>query len=159
MTTPPLVSQRELEALLRRLAALEKRVGTIEVTEKLNYTPQTSYTPTYLGGTTAGVTTYTLQVGSYLQLGGLIVARGQVVWTASTGTGNAQVSLPVAPTTGNYSGSLRLSAVTFANSAPELTLSAGNAFFTMDSPLTNAAPTAVAMEAAGNIVWTVAYFA
>lgn len=157
--TERLVTERELRELLRELRTLKQRVAAIEVIERLTYTPLTSYTPTYLGGTTAGVTTYSLQSGAYLQIGPLVIVRGQVVWTAATGTGNAQVSLPFAPGAGNYAGSLVLSAVTFANSAPELLVSAGNTFFVMQSPLTNAAAATVQMEAAGNITFTVAYFA
>lgn len=119
---------------------------------------QGTYAPTYLGGTTPGTTTYSLQDAAWVRLGNIIVVRGQVVWTNATGTGNAQISLPSAPGSGNFTGSLYLSAVTFANSAPELLASAGNAFFTMGSPLTNAAPTVVAIEAAGNITFEVAYF-
>src|SRR5262245_2960870 len=53
-----------------------------------------AYTPTYLGETTPGATTYTTQEGSYIRVGNLVLARGRVTWTAATGTGNATISLP-----------------------------------------------------------------
>jgi hypothetical protein len=89
------------------------------------------------------------------------VATGTIVWTAATGTGNAQFSLPLtaSATSGqNFSGSVRTVNITFANSAPQVLVTPSSAFFILQSPLTNAAATTVAMEAAGNIVFTVTYF-
>lgn len=143
--------------LARQLRRIRSRIGQAEAKAGPLYL-EGAYAPTYLGGTTAGVTTYSLQTAVWTRIGNMITVRGQVVWTAATGTGNAQVSLPVAPNSGNFAGSLYLSGVTFANSAPELLVSGGNTFFTMGSPLTNAGPTVVAIEAAGNITFTVSYF-
>jgi hypothetical protein len=120
-----------------------------------------TYVPTYVGGTTAGVTTYTTQSGAWVRVGALMVATGTVVWTAATGTGNARISLPLASANvanQNYSGSLRTVNVTFANGTPQIIVVNNSAFFEMQSPLTNAASTTVAVEAAGNIVFTVNYF-
>lgn len=147
------VTHRTLDDILRRLAHLE-------AVSRIPYASGT-YLPTYLGATTAGATTYTLQVGGYLRLGRLILAAGIVVWTAASGTGNAIVSLPFTanPTAGAYqSGSLRLTGVTFANHTPQMLINPATAYFQMDSPLTNANPTTVAVEAAGNIVFTAVYF-
>jgi hypothetical protein len=49
---------------------------------------QSTWTPTIIGTTTAGVGTYTTQVGLYIRLGNLVYISGDVVWTAHTGTGN-----------------------------------------------------------------------
>lgn len=117
---------------------------------------QGSYTPTY-NGSTPGTTTYTFQDGTYTRIGNAIVVRGQINWTAATGTGDARVSLPFAPGTGNFTGSLWLIGITFAAGTPEMRLSAGNTFFTMISPATNAGGTVVAVEAVGTVIWTVAY--
>ena len=146
-----------MNELWKAIKALQAELRHLGALTRITYKKST-YTPTYLGGTTAGVTTYTFQNAAWTRKGNEITVRGQVVWTAATGTGNAQISLPFAPGTGNFAGSLYLSGVTFANSAPELLTSAGNTFFTMGSPLTNAAPTIVAIEAAGNITFTVTYF-
>lgn len=59
-----------------------------------NYVGFTSYTPTALGGTTAGTTTYTIQNGYYVRIGSLIFVQFVVQYSAATGTGNIQISLP-----------------------------------------------------------------
>lgn len=139
---------REIQHILRRLDNLEAQ-------SKVHYTKGT-YTPTYTGQTTAGVTTYTLQTGEYRIIGSVCIATAAIAWTAATGTGNARFSLPfVAAQLG--SGGVRIDGVTFANSAPGINLASGNSFFTLLSPLTNAGGTTVQMEAAGNIIYTVAF--
>lgn len=120
-----------------------------------------TYLPTYLGGTTPGVTTYSLQQGAWVRAGALVVVTGTVVWTAATGTGSIQISLPF--TSANvanqfFSGGVRVDNVTFANNSPQVVGSPNLAFFTLASPLTNAGSTTLVMEAAGNIVFTVSYF-
>lgn len=117
-----------------------------------------TYTPTYVGGTTAGATTYSLQQGEWIRIGGLVVASGVVVWTAATGTGNARISLPFASKAISFSGSASLSGVTFTNSTPTVEIGSGNIFFQLRSPLTNAAGALVQVEAAGTITFTATYF-
>lgn len=156
--TVPLVTQQHLEDLMRKLQKLETRIGQVEVRESTTGTFGV-YTPTYTGGTAAGVTTYAFQAGVWRRFGDQITVVGQVNWSAATGTGEARISLPFAPVTYNFTGSVWLSGVTFANSAPELLASPGNLYFVLDSPLTNAAPGRVQMEAAGSVVWGATYFA
>ena len=113
-----------------------------------------SYTPTYEGGTTPGVTTYAAngQIGRYVRMGPLVFFYGRIQWTAATGTGQARISLPTTPvnTTNLFSSlSVDVNNVTFANSTPTGVLTPGVAYFFMRSPLTNAASTDVAIEAAG----------
>lgn len=119
------------------------------------YVDATSYTPAYSGAATAGVTTHSVQTGSWVRLGNLVLVWGQVVWTAATGTGNAQVSLPSSASVVSTLGNVRCSTVTFAAGAPEIL--ASGAFFQLRSPATNAATTPVAVEAAGDIVFGVAF--
>lgn len=154
MTAPPLVTQHHLEELVRRLLVLEKRVGRVEVREATQQIPST-YVPTYGGATAAGITTYTTQVGSYLVMGWLTLVWGQVVWTAASGTGNAQISLPSIPSVISTLGNVRSQAVTFAAGAPEVLTSGG--FLQLRSPATNAATTPVAVEAAGDLIFAIAY--
>ncbi len=125
------------------------------------YEPITTYTPTYVGGTTAGVTTYTLQQGSYVRIGSVVFFTCTVVWSAATGTGNARISLPFnASSTANqnYSLSLRNDGVTFANGTPQGQIGANTQFFIMISPITNAGGTTVAVEAAGTVIASGFYF-
>lgn len=144
--------QRQIKTLADQLERLRKvDAGGVSNT----------YTPTYLGGSTAGTTTYSLQQGSYIRVGGLCVVTGTITWTNATGTGNAQISLPfLIPNVSNqnFTGAQRLSGVTFANGSVEVLLLPNTQFFIMQSPATNASPTSVAVETAGTILFTVAYF-
>lgn len=136
---------------------LAKRVASILPGLRFVQQEQGTYTPTYQGGTTGGTTTYTFQNGKWTRQGNQITVIGQVAWSAATGTGEARFSLPFAPVGGNSSGSVYVTNVTFANSAPEVLIGAG-AYFTLGSPLTNAAIGVVQMEAAGNVTFQVTYF-
>lgn len=155
-----LVTQAQLEGLLRRLRALETRIARTEVIERPEYRFGT-YAPAYDGGTTSGVTTYTFQVGAYVRIGSVVIATGIVGWSAATGTGSARITLPFATanvTDQDYSGSADYVGVTFANSTPTIELLANNIRFVMRSPLTNAAGAVVQVEAAGQVIFTVTYF-
>ncbi len=149
--------------LMRKLKTFNRRIGRAEAKPPGSTSfASGTYTPTYLGGTTPGTTTYTLQDGGYVQIGQVVLFHGVVVWSNATGTGNARISLPFTSSSGvndYYSGSLRLTNVTFANSAPEMMIDPATSYFTMDSPLTNANPTKVAVETAGNVVFSGFYFA
>lgn len=52
-----------------------------------NYTEGT-WTPTLVGETTAGTTTYASQVGFYTRIGNMVTVWGRVAISAATGTGN-----------------------------------------------------------------------
>lgn len=157
-----------MKELLTRQRAMAQRLGTTEtkeipgnITGFSAFYDVGTYTPTYLGATTPGATTYTLQQGGWRRIGAAIIVTGTVVWTAATGTGSANYSLPFAPVnTANqfFSGSVRVDSVTFANGTPEIVITPGNAFFQLVTPLTNAASPALVIEAAGNVVFTVVYF-
>ena len=144
--------------LVRQLRRLSYRNSRTEIKTAPIVTG--AYTPTYIGGTTAGVTTYSSQVGFWTRKGREITAWGTVIWTAATGTGNAQISLPFAASSvasSNFAGSVRIQNVTFANGSVQLQVTAGAQFFILHSPATNAAGTNVAVEAAGTIIWTAVY--
>jgi hypothetical protein len=56
-----------------------------------------TWTPTIFGATTAGTTTYTLQVGSYTKIGRKVFCNLQCTWSAQTGTGSLKIGgLPFA---------------------------------------------------------------
>lgn len=151
-----LVTDRELEGILRRLRRLEDWRDALKIEAPL-YVPSGIWTPTYIGSSTAGATSYTLQQGEYVRIGRLVIASGAVVWTAATGIGNARISLPFAGAAGlNQSGSIRLVNVTFAAGTPQVEF-AGTAYFEMRSPTTNAGGTLVQVEAAGNVIFTIPY--
>jgi hypothetical protein len=139
---------RKIIDILRRLDALESRSA-------INYVTST-YTPTYLGGSTAGTTTYSQQSGFYTRIGRLIFVNGRVVWTNATGTGIAIISLPfTASATGNNSFvvGVRSSGLTFANNNVVGRIT-NTAYFRMESLLTNAAPSDVNVEVAGDVIFS-----
>jgi len=151
------------DELMRKLKTFNRRIGRAEAKPpgSGSISAVTAYTPTYLGGTTPGVTTYTVQVGRYIQIGNLIVAMATVGWSAATGTGTARFSLPLAASSTanlNSAVAIEISNVTFAAGTPVAFVAPGNNYMTLISPATNAAGTAVAIEAAGSIVYTVCYF-
>ena len=55
---------------------------------------QGTYTPTIVGGTIAGVGTYSSQQGSWVKIGKMVLVTVNVSWTAHTGTGDQIVTLP-----------------------------------------------------------------
>ncbi len=55
------------------------------------YVESTSWTPTIVGGTTAGTTTYTTQHGSYVRIGNLVWVSLFVACSAATGTGDVRI--------------------------------------------------------------------
>lgn len=116
---------------------------------------ENTYTPTYVGGTSAGTTTYTSQTGVYRQVGNMVFFSAKVVWTAANGTGNARISLPsTAANVSNQEFAVQVyhTAVTFANGSVVGRIQPNTAYVEFLSPATNAAGTAIAVEAAGTMV-------
>ena len=157
--------QRDILKMLRENEARQEQTAIKEVPGGIpgftSFYAIGTYTPTYLGNTTPGVTTYTTQQGAWTRIGNVVIVTGTVIWTAATGTGLAVVGLPfAAPNVANqnFSGSLRTDSVTFPNGPPQIVLLPTASGFLMLSPLTNAASGAVVVEAAGNIVFTIIYF-
>jgi hypothetical protein len=143
------------EQFARKIDQILKRLDDLEAQSKINYIKGT-YTPTYLGATSAGVTTYTTQVGFYTKIGRVVFFCGRVIWTAATGTGSAIVSIPFTsdPTT-NMRPTVTIypTNITFANGSITSHIAPNTAFFVMLSPATNAAGTVVAVEAAGDLIF------
>lgn len=140
--------------LWERIRLLEKQVARLMARSFLLYEAST-YTPTYEGGTSAGTTTYSVQAGFYVRIGKAVFFTATVVWTAATGTGNAQVSLPFTAANGTneaWSAYVRSINVTFANGSVQGQITGNTNFVFFLSPATNAAGTNVAVEAAGNLV-------
>lgn len=80
----PLVTQAQLEGVLRRLRALEARVGRTEVRESPEYETD-SFTPTLVGlGATPGTFTYTAQGGEYTVIGNRCFFNGRLAISAIT---------------------------------------------------------------------------
>lgn len=140
---------RTIQDILRRLAALERarEFGT--------------FTPTMLGGTTPGTTTYSTQAGYYVRIGNVVLAHGLIVWTNATGTGDAQYSLPLTPSSDSnarYGVAVRTSALTFtATSGLQGLILPGAANFIITGHTTNAAAATLAVEVAGAVDFAAVY--
>lgn len=149
---------RNWSAVMAALNSLDKRVETLEKVER-PITASSTYTPTMIGETTAGATTYTTQNGQYTQIGNIIFAWGYVVWTAATGTGNMIISLPFARNNANIvmPVTLYVDGITFASGAPMGAVVPGAAYFRLYYPASNAATTVIAVEAAGQVGFTAVY--
>jgi hypothetical protein len=61
-----------------------------------------TFTPTMVGGTTAGTTTYVAQVGKYTKIGNVVFVNVIMYWSAATGTGTMEMGgLPFTVLAGN----------------------------------------------------------
>lgn len=143
----------------RALRSMDRRLERLE-TSGTGYEFGT-YTPTYYGSSTAGVTTYTTQVGAYTRMGAQVTATGFIVWTGATGTGNVRISLPYAAA--NVSGqrfacAVFTDGVTFTGSGVQGLLFPNSNELRLFSPASNASPTELSVEAAGAIAFTIVYF-
>ncbi len=121
---------------------------------------QGTYSPTYTGATTAGSTTYSVQIGRYYRLGNLCWFSARVDWTAATGTGEAQVSLPfAAKNIASFSQALSVfvRSVTFGGSGVQAITVPGTSVAVVRSAVSNATEATSAVEAAGTIILTGIY--
>lgn len=140
---------RKLQILAERLAPI-----LLPLLLKLFTDSSSSWVPAYFGLSTAGVTTHSIQAGFWTRIGRLYFVNARVVWTNATGTGVAAISLPVTATsTANSSFfiGVRSDGLTFANNNVVGRITNAN-HVRFDSLLTNAAPTAVNVEAAGDVI-------
>ena len=123
-----------------------------------------TFTPTVVGTTVAGVGVYSAQVGRYTKVGNLVSVQVYITWSAHTGTGNLSFAgLPF-----NLSSDLNYySAATFGL-INDLTLTAGNvltgfatnggsSISAYQYPTGGGSTSAVAMDAAAGIIYTMTY--
>ena len=72
--------------------------GNLAVSAVTSTTTATSYTPTVIGASGVGTTTYTTQTGVFSQVANTVTVAINAVWSALTGTGQVKVTLPTAST-------------------------------------------------------------
>jgi hypothetical protein len=96
ITTPTLVGDANLSTgnLVQGTAAkgfnfTANTPASGKTSQLLNWYEEGTWTPTYLGLTTAGTTTYGVNKGTYVRVGRLVTVTGVMTWTAATGTGQA----------------------------------------------------------------------
>lgn len=122
--------------------------------------PMTAYTPTYLGSSTPGTTTYSTQSGWYTRIGPIVFVTGTLVWTNATGTGNVRILLPFTSSNTSaqrHAGAVYIESVTFANGSIQAVNFANNNTLRLYSPATNAGSTELSIETAGTIVFSIWY--
>lgn len=128
----------------------------------LPYIEDSTFTPTLAGATTAGTTTYTTQIGTFIREGNKVTAVGRVTWTNATGAGVAVFG--GLPYTSRNTANLRYpiiawySAITFGGSFVEALLAENATAFTLYTTTTNAAATQLNIETAGDLAYTLVYF-
>lgn len=149
-----------MNELWKAMGEIRKELGQLRTLTRLIY-KKGSWTPTYTGSATAGVTTYTVQTGFYAQIGCVAIVAGTLIWTAATGTGNVRINLPLTPANVanlNYGGGLYSNGVTWANTGINWFIAPNVALLRLFSPASNAGSTEIAIEAAGEIRFTAVYF-
>lgn len=122
-----------------------------------------TWTPVVYGTTTEGTATYTTQKGNYVKVGNLVWAAGRVTYTGHTGTGDMRIKdLPFNATSINTLEPV----VTIYGS--NIAMTAGNYMVAtqrfsaayieiLQAPTGGGGETAVPMDAAGSLFFTVVY--
>lgn len=99
---------------------------TIDATSKFyRFKYDGIYTPTITGSSVAGTTTYAAQFGDYVRMGNLVYVTFNIAYTATTGSGDLQISLPfpIKTQTGlRATGSIQVSGYNSTATAGSLTL-------------------------------------
>jgi len=120
-----------------------------------------TFTPTVIGGTTAGTGTYNTQTGSYTKVGRLVSFRLQVFWSSHTGTGGLFVSsLPFSCSGigGTTIGLLNDIPLTASNYAMSDLVDGGTSARFRNYPVGGSSITDVSISNGGNIVLSGTYF-
>lgn len=120
--------------------------------------PWGTYTPTYYGGTTVGVTTWTVgfPTGSYLLIGPLCFVYGQLVWTNQTGTGEGRLGMPFTAAA-NTPLLIRPSSYTWTNTQVMGLILGGQSYARIESVSSAGAAAAEPVRTSGNIVFSAVY--
>ena len=122
-------------------------------TSTLDYYLRGTFSPTIIGGTTAGTGTYTLAYGSYTRIGNRVQFECEITWTAHTGTGNLLLSnLPFAIKNQPHGFPVTVAAsnLTFTGQLAAIAI-AGTSNIGLYSVTTNAAASALAMDTAATL--------
>jgi hypothetical protein len=120
-----------------------------------------TFTPVIEGITTAGVGTYSVQVGRYTRIGNRCLFNIQLTWSAHTGTGNMRLSgLPFSSdSTANNNSTFSILSSNITYGAGQLSgwLATGSTNFNFVLMATAAAYSSVALDTAGNMIITGSY--
>jgi hypothetical protein len=121
-----------------------------------------AWSPTMVGSTVAGTTTYSVQSATYTKIGNVVTIQGYVTWTNATGTGNIKLgNLPFTANSTYYchilvnTNNITLTASNTCN-LMETDLN-GNEAFIYQSPVGGGTLTAVAMDTSGALYFGGSY--
>lgn len=145
-------------AIYRRLDALERAAS--QRPDRLYSLPAASWTPAVEGSSAAGIGTYSVQLGRWLQLGTMVVAWIYLTWSAHTGTGNMTVTLPVASTAANsmrFGVPIWLSDIAFTGAHVQGQIIGGASIINLEAVAATGTRTAIPMDTAGALIITAAY--
>ena len=123
-----------------------------------------TWTPTIVGSSTAGTTTYSFQAGKYTKVGNLVTISCNVLWTSATGTGSLLLAgFPFTTTNQagiNPNGGVMMERVDLPNGTANITtyVEGSNTRSYFYCTLDNAGWAPVAMDSNGEIYATVTYF-
>ena len=127
----------------------------------LNWYEEGTWTPVMTGSVTAGTGTYSLQQGYFTRIGRVVFVQCGIGWTAHTGAGNMNISLPYAS-----SASLRygMNIVDYANltvtGTAGIESQPGFAYATLlVSPATGGSVTTIPFDSAATVYFSLTYFA
>ena len=120
-----------------------------------------TFTPTAIGGSSAGTTTYTgSPVGTYTKIGRQVTAKGGLTYSAMTGTGELVLNLPFT-SDAEYIGSVMTNGMNWPAGALNMTLytvtstATARVFFSGDD---NAWQVQQCVNESTSIIFTVTYF-
>lgn len=126
---------------------------------------QSTFTPTVEGSSTAGAGTYTTQVGNYVRIGKIVFYEIELVWTASTGTGNLVIAgLPFLSLSGSASGvftsTASFSSLTYtAGATPVFRIQSGGSKLSLFEYSPGGSLAAVALDTSASVTLTGWYMA
>ena len=120
-----------------------------------------TFTPVLVGTSTAGVGTYTVQLGRYTRIGNRCFFNIQMTWTAHTGTGNMRLQgFPfTSDSTANNNGTFVILSNNVTYGAGQLSgwMVTGGTTFNVVLMASGSAYSSVAMDVAGNWIITGSY--
>jgi hypothetical protein len=122
------------------------------------------FSPTVVGSTSAGTGTYTVSIGKYTKVGGVVHIQAFIQWVAHTGTGNLKLgNLPFTTlnSTLAYSaiaiGYIQNIALTAGNIATGFSDVNATTISMYQTPTGGGATTAVPMDTFGEIIYAITY--
>lgn len=117
-----------------------------------------TWTPTVFGGTTAGTSTQTTQLGRYVKIGSIVAFYFRVVFNSHTGTGQARISGLPFTATATSPCAVRFSSTSFTGNPQSLVVS-GTTLIYFENVTSGSPAAALALGTSGDFNMAGTYFA